>query len=160
VVSFFKNVVSGLSFGQIRAHDDSQPHGIVERVKFAGEKLINKAVFDDLIFGVPSSAINLLDDTALTVWNLMEVVPDATIGTIPEGQKLVTTLFDDGQVVVDYITDCLPPGDAWMRVHACRFENGILLPLFCLICNYRRTMHRIYAGALCATLPFGKLLKP
>ena len=128
VVSFFKNAVSGLSFGQLRTNDDLEPHGIVERVKFAGEKLISKAFLDDLIFGVPSSAINLFDDTALTVWNLMEVVPDATIGNIPEGQRVVTTLFDNGQVLIDYITDCLPTGDAWMRIHACQIGGESFTP--------------------------------
>jgi len=128
VVDFFKNVVSALSLGYLRTNGDAEPLGIVERVKFSGEKLIDKALLDNLIFGVPSSALNVLDDTALSIWNLMEVVPDAALGNVPQGQRLVTTLFDNGQVVVDYVTDCLPAGDAWMRVHACRMENKDFTP--------------------------------
>lgn len=127
-VGFFKNIVCGLSFGRIRTNGDTNPQGVVDRMKYAGGKLLGKALLDDLIFGVSSSARNLLDDAALAAWNLMEVVPDATIGNFPLGQRLVTTLFDNGQVVVDYITDCLPTGDAWMRVHACSLENEKFTP--------------------------------
>lgn len=56
------------------------------------------------------------------------IVPDATIGNIPRGRGLVTTMFDNGQVMIDYITDCLPTGDAWMRVHAGQLNNSNITP--------------------------------
>jgi len=125
---FFKDVISGLSFGYYRSPDEVEPKGIFERAQFLERKLINKAIFNNMIFGIPSSIINLLDDATLSLWNLMEVVPDATIGNISQGEKIVTTLFDNGQVIVDYITDCMPTGDAWMRVHAYQFNNRKIIP--------------------------------
>jgi hypothetical protein len=57
-------------------------------------------------------------DLVLAGWNLVEVLPDATIGNLESGRKLTTTLFDNGQVWVEYLTDIVPTGDAWLRVHA------------------------------------------
>jgi len=126
LVSFFQDVASGLSFGLYRQNGDFEPHGIVEHAQFVYKKLVDEAFVDDVILGVPSSAINLLDDGALALWNFLEVVPDATLGTIPAARRLSTTVFDNGQVIIDYITDCLPTSEAWMRVHAYQFENGRL----------------------------------
>jgi len=51
------------------------------------------------------------------------VVPDATIGNFHEGAKLTTTIFDNGQVVIDYLTDIVPTGEAWIRVHSPNFDD-------------------------------------
>jgi len=46
------------------------------------------------------------------------VVPDATIGNFKTGRELTTQVFDNGQVLMDYATDVLPSGEAWVRVHS------------------------------------------
>lgn len=125
---FFKDLASGLSFGFFRPDGEPEPKNILERLSFAWQKLVGEALVDDLVLGLPSSAIHVLDDAALAVWNLLEVVPDATIGNLPGGRELVTTVFDNGQVLIDYITDCLPSGEAWMRVHAFEVNGGELMP--------------------------------
>lgn len=60
----------------------------------------------------------MAEDRMLTGWNLVEVIPDATIGNLGAGEKLTTTFFDNGQVTIDYLTDILPAGEAWLRVHS------------------------------------------
>lgn len=128
---FFKDLASGLSLGYFRPDGEPQPVGIVERVGFAFKKIFGEAIMDDLVFGVPCAALNMADDAALAAWNLLEVLPDATIGNLPGGQEAVTTIFDNGQVLIDYLTDCLPTGDAWMRVHAYALdERGIVPPVW------------------------------
>ncbi|NLI32458.1 MAG: hypothetical protein GX422_06700, partial [Deltaproteobacteria bacterium] len=59
----------------------------------------------------------------LAGWNLIEVIPDATIGGFDSGRKLTTSVFDNGQVLVEYLTDVVPTGDAWFRVHASSLEK-------------------------------------
>ena len=118
ILEFFKDMASGLSFGYFRPDGEPEPANFGERLKFVYEKCFNEAIMGDIVLGVPSSAVNMIDDAALAVWNALEVIPDATIGNIPAGRQAVTSLFDNGQVVIDYITDCLPTGEAWMRVHA------------------------------------------
>lgn len=128
VVEFFKDLVSGLSLGYFRPEGEPEPQGILERLAFAGKKILGEAILDDLVYGVPSTAIHLVDDAALAAWNLLEVVPDATIGNLPGGQEVITRIFDNGQVAIDYITDCLPGGEAWMRVHGYRVDGEGFVP--------------------------------
>jgi hypothetical protein len=128
VFEFFKDAASALSFGFFRPDGEPEPKGLGQRLKFSFNKFFGEAIMDDLVYGVPSSALNLLDDAALTLWNLLEVIPDATIGNFPAGRKLVTTLFDNGQVMIDYITDCMPTGEAWMRVHAYKLDADEFMP--------------------------------
>ena len=118
IFEFFKDMASGLSFGYFRPDGEPEPANFTERLKFVYEKCFNEAIMGDMVLGVPSSAVNMIDDAVLAVWNLLEVIPDATIGNIPAGRQAVTSLFDNGQVAIDYITDCMPTGEAWMRVHA------------------------------------------
>jgi hypothetical protein len=128
VAEFFKDSLSALSFGYCRPDGEIEPQGFWERCKFAAKKMFGEALLDDLIIGLPSSGVNLADDAALTLWNLLEVIPDATVGQIPQGLKLVSTVFDNGQVAIDYITDCLPTGEAWLRVHAYRLNSRHFVP--------------------------------
>jgi hypothetical protein len=128
VLEFFKDAASGLSFGLFRPDGEPEPQGLWERLKFAAHKLVGEAIVDDLVFGVPSAAINVVDDAVLAAWNLLEVVPDATIGSIPGGEEVVTTIFDNGQVLIDYVTDCLPTAEAWMRVHAYELDGEAIVP--------------------------------
>ena len=58
------------------------------------------------------------EDLLLAGWNLLETIPDATIGNFKTGKKLTTAVFDNVQVALDYLTDILPAGDAWIRVHS------------------------------------------
>ncbi|MBN2468855.1 MAG: hypothetical protein JXD19_11975 [Deltaproteobacteria bacterium] len=159
MTSFFKNTLSGLSLGHYRPDGDPEPSGTIERLRFAGQKLIGKAVMDDIVFGFPSGAINLLDDNLLCLWNLLEVVPDATVGNLPPARQLVTTLFDNGQVVIDYITDCLPAGGAWMRVHAYGYDEGQFTPPLL----YNLTLPEQYEGdsrwSTIRNTPFRKVIE-
>jgi hypothetical protein len=54
----------------------------------------------------------------LSGWHLAEVLPDAMTGGFGPGQKLTTTIFDNGHVAIEYLTDIIPSGDAWLRVHS------------------------------------------
>jgi len=130
IVEFFKDMASALSFGLYRPDGEPEPRGVGGRLKFLYNKLVGEAIMDDLVFGVPSSVLHMADDAAMALWNLLEVVPDATLGNLPEGRRLVTTLFDNGQVIIDYITDCMPTGEAWMRVHAYQLnKEGVVPPV-------------------------------
>jgi len=122
VMDFFSDVGSALSFGMWRPDGEKEPEGFVKRVGFFFSKM-KEAIFGDLIQGVAGSVINIGEDIALAGWNLLEVIPDATIGNFESGRKLTTAIFDNGQVAIDYLTDILPGGEAWSRVHAADFTN-------------------------------------
>lgn len=117
VGDFFKNLGSGLSFGLWHPDDEKGPQGAMERLSFFGSKL-KTAFLGDVLEGIPQSINHMGKNLLLAGWNLVEVIPDATIGNFEAGKKLTTTLFDNGQVVVEYLTDIVPTGDAWLRVHA------------------------------------------
>ena len=117
VVDFFKDLGSALSFGAWRPDGEEEPQGVVKRIGFFFSKM-KEAIFGDLVQGVSGSIIHMGEDLLLAGWNLVEVVPDATIGNFEAGRKLTTVIFDNGQVAIDYLTDILPTGEAWLRVHA------------------------------------------
>ncbi|MBW2032904.1 MAG: hypothetical protein JRI94_04825 [Deltaproteobacteria bacterium] len=117
VVDFFKDLGSALSFGTWRPDGEKAPQGFFKRIGFFFSKM-KEAIFGDLVQGVAGSVIHMGEDLVLAGWNLVEVIPDATIGNFEDGRKLTTTIFDNGQVVIDYLTDILPTGEAWLRVHA------------------------------------------
>jgi hypothetical protein len=121
-VDFFKDVGSALSFGLWRPDGEEEPKGFLKRTGYFFSK-INEAIFGDMIQGTSESVIHAGEDVALAGWNLLEVVPDATIGNFSSGEKLTTTIFDNGQVVIDYLTDILPGGEAWLRVHAVNLSH-------------------------------------
>ncbi len=52
-------------------------------------------------------------------------------------RRMVDTIFDNGQMAIDYITDVLPGSEAWMRVHAYDFLEGE----FPVIYNLKRPEH-------------------
>ncbi len=122
-IDFFKDLVSGLSFGVWHSDDEKEPQGAMERLSYVGSKLY-KAFLTDLVEGVPQSANHMAKNLVLAGINLVQVLPDATIGNFEEGRKLTTTLFDNGQVAVEYLTDVIPSGDAWFRVHASSLLEG------------------------------------
>ena len=119
---FFKNVGSALTFGQWHPGEENAPKGFVERAKFTLSKLKN-AVLGDLVQGGAGGTLQVGEDLVLAGLNLVEIVPDATIGNVDAGRKLTTAIFDNGQVAVDYLTDILPTGEAWLRVHALNIKD-------------------------------------
>lgn len=117
VVDFFKDLGSAFTFGAWRPDGEEEPRGFVKRVGFFFSK-VKEALFGDLIQGASGSVIHMGEDLLFAGWNLVETIPDATIGNFEAGRKLTTHVFDNGQVVLDYLTDILPSGEAWMRVHS------------------------------------------
>lgn len=117
IVDLVKDVGSALTLGAWRPDGEEAPQGMAERLKFAGSKL-KEAVAADLIEGVGGSVNHMAEDLVLAGWNLVEVLPDATIGNSKGGQKIITNIFDNGQVAIDYLTDIMPFGEAWLRVHS------------------------------------------
>lgn len=122
VIDFFKDMGSALTFGMWRPDGEPAPQGVGERLVFSVSKL-KEAIFGDLIQGVTGSVNHMAEDLVLAGWNLVEVIPDATIGNFEAGRKLTTTIFDNGQVIIDYLTDVLPSGEAWLRVHSPNFKE-------------------------------------
>jgi hypothetical protein len=123
VVDFFQDLGSALSFGAWRPDGEAEPQGFGKRVGFFFSKL-KEAFFGDLVQGVTGSVIHMAEDLLFAGWNLVEVIPDATIGNFEAGRKATTAVFDNGQVILDYITDVLPGGEASIRVHSWDLENG------------------------------------
>lgn len=129
VANFFEDVLSGVTFGAYTPAGEKAPQGMLESVKHFFKKIFYDGIVKDLAVGVPHTVINMGKDAALAALNLIQVVPDATIGNFEWGRKLTTTVFDNGQVAVDYLTDIVPGGNAWLRVHAAGTEEKLALPI-------------------------------
>lgn len=123
VIDLVKDLGSALTLGVWRPDGEKAPQGIGERLQFSWKKL-QEAFSDDLIGGVAAGINNMGEDIVLAGLNLVEAIPDATIGASKTGRKLVTSLFDNGQVAIDYLTDVMPGGEAWMRVHTFSLEEA------------------------------------
>lgn len=117
VVDFFKDLGSACTFGAWRPDGEEPPKGFLKRAGFSLSKT-KEAFFGDLLQGVAASVVHMGKDLLFAGWNTLEVVPDATIGNVEPGRKLTSEVFDDGQVVLDYLTDIVPFGDGWVRVHS------------------------------------------
>lgn len=115
--NFFKDLGSALSFGAWHPGEKEAPTGILNRLVYSSTKL-KDAVVGGLVEGIPASLNHMGKNLVLAGWHLAQVVPDATIGNFDAGRKLTTSVFDNGHVLVEYITDVMPSGDAWLRVHA------------------------------------------
>ncbi|MFO7783726.1 MAG: hypothetical protein R6V25_03775 [Desulfatiglandales bacterium] len=122
VADFFQDLGSAFSFGAWRPDGEEKPEGFGRRVGFFFSKL-KEAVFGDLIQGVAGSVVNMGKDLVFAGWNLIETIPDATIGNFEAGRKITTAVFDNGQVALNYIADILPGGDASIRVHSPDLKN-------------------------------------
>ena len=87
----------GLHLGEIVAgggeQADAAPQGLAERVKHTFSK-IREAIFGDLIGGIAGSINHMGKNLILAGWNLVEVIPDATIGNFDAGRKLETDLSE------------------------------------------------------------------
>jgi hypothetical protein len=123
VGDFFKNMASALSFGAYRPDGEPECEGIAERLQFSFGKA-KSAVLGNLLQGTSNSLVHMGENLALAGWNLIEVAPDATIGNLEKGRHITTKIFDNGQVAIEYLTDILPGGDAWLRVHAANLKGG------------------------------------
>lgn len=128
--NFVEDVFSGLSFGAYVPDGEKAPECAGASVGYFFKKIFYDAPIKDLLIGIPHAAVNIVKDTALASLNLLEVIPDATIGNFEWGQKATTTIFDNSQVAVDYLTDILPGGDAWLRVHAAGPQGDIEPPVY------------------------------
>lgn len=128
--NFAEDVFSGLSFGAYVPEGEAAPEGVLPSIGHFFKKILYEAPIRDLLIGVPHAAVNVIKDAALASLNLLEVIPDATIGNFEWGQKATTTVFDNGQVVVDYLTDVLPGGNAWLRVHAAGPRGDMEPPVY------------------------------
>lgn len=126
-VDFFKDLGSALTFGLWHPDEEKGPQGVVERLVYSGSKL-KEALLGDLVEGIPQSVNHMAKNVVLAGLNLVQVLPDATIGNVDSGRKLTTTIFDNGQVLVEYLTDVIPSGDAWFRVHAASLTD-VKLPI-------------------------------
>lgn len=124
-VSFLKNMGSALSFGLYRPGGEEKPQGFTGKCKFVFSRL-KKAIFGDLIQGVSECSLKMGEDLMFSGLNLFEALPDATVGNIKSGRELTTAVFDNTQVILDYITDIMPSGEAWSRAHSADIIKGEL----------------------------------
>ncbi len=123
--NFFKNVASGLTLGAYTPGDEAKPHGGIGRTKHLFKKIFKDAIVDDIVMGVPRSMIYVGEDIMLAGLNTIEVIPDATIGNFKAGRKATTTIFDNTQVVLDFVTDVMPGGEASGRTRSFKLEKGL-----------------------------------
>jgi hypothetical protein len=126
-----KNVSSGLNFGIYVPEGEEKPHGGVGRVKHFFSKILKEGVLQDLGKSATGAVVSGLRHSVLAAVNALEAVPDANIGNLESGRKLTTKVFDNGQVAVSYLTDVIPGGEAWFRVHSPgKTEEGSMLPVY------------------------------
>lgn len=125
--NFVKNVFDALSFG--KNETENAPESALQKAGYAGKKIFIDGLVKNIILGVPQAMLNTGENLLSATLNAMEIVPDATIGTTDLGRKVTTTVFDNAQVTLNYITDVMPTGEAWLRVHAAGSEDdGFKLP--------------------------------
>lgn len=125
VVNFFKNVASGLSLGVYSPEGEAKPHGGTGRIKHLFRKIVKDALIGDVVRGVPKSVIHIGEDILFAGLNAVEVVPDVTIGNVKAGRKITTAIFDNTQVVMDFVTDVIPGGDASTRTRSFELAKGL-----------------------------------
>ncbi|MCR4290132.1 MAG: hypothetical protein NUV86_07725 [Candidatus Scalindua sp.] len=125
VVNFFKDVASGLSFGLYSPEGEVKPQGGAGRVKHLFKKIFKDALVGDIVKGVPKSVIHIGEDIMFAGLNAVEAVPDATIGNFKAGRKITTAVFDNTQVVMDFVTDVIPGGDASIRTRSFELAKGL-----------------------------------
>jgi len=123
--NFFKNLVSGLTLGAYTPEGEVKPSGGAGRTKHLFKKIFRDAVVGDIVVGVSRSIIYVGEDMILAGLNSIEVIPDATIGNFEAGRKATTSIFDNTQVVMDFMTDVLPGGEASGRARSFRLAKGL-----------------------------------
>jgi hypothetical protein len=125
VVNFFRDMASGLTFGLYSPEGEAKPQGGTGRIKHLFKKIFKDALVGDIVKGVPKSVIHIGEDIMFAGLNAVEIVPDATIGNVKAGRKLTTAIFDNTQVIMDFITDVIPGGDASMRTRSFKLAKGL-----------------------------------
>jgi len=129
--NFVKNVTSGLTFGAYVPEGEEKPSGGVNRIKHFFSKVFKEGIVQDLGRSTTGAVVSGLRHSVLAAVNALEAVPDATIGNLESGRKITTKIFDNGQVAVSYLTDVLPGGEAWFRVHSPgETEESKILPVY------------------------------
>jgi hypothetical protein len=123
--NFFKNIVSGLTLGAYTSEGETKPHGGAGRIKHLFKKVFKDAIIGDIAMGVSRSMIYIGEDMMLAGLNAIEVIPDATIGNFKAGRKATTSIFDNTQVVMDFMTDVLPGGEASERTRSFKLAKGL-----------------------------------
>lgn len=116
--NLISNIVSGISMGAYTPANETKPEGISGRIKHFFKKVFVEAVGKDMITNIPRSIVSVGEDALFAGLNLMEVIPDATIGNTRLGRNITTRIFDDLQVAVDFATDVMPGGGASTRTKA------------------------------------------
>jgi hypothetical protein len=117
IANFLKDLGSALSLGAWHPDSALPPKGFKNRLLYSASKF-KDAFLGDILKGVPSSVNHMGKNAALAGWHLVEILPDMLTGSFEPGNKLTTAIFDNGHVAIEYITDIVPSGDAWLRVHA------------------------------------------
>lgn len=125
LINFFKDMASGITLGKYTPKGEDAPDNALEATKHFFKKIFVDAVFKDMVVGIPRSAIHVGEDVVFSCINLAETVPDATIGNCRVGRVVTTEVFDDTQVLVDFVTDVIPTGEAGSRTRAFTFKKGI-----------------------------------
>lgn len=122
--NFFKNIASGITFGAYTPENEAAPAGTWSRLKHFVNKVFVQAIGKDLFKGVAQSMLNVGEDIAFAGLNLIETVPDATIGNTKAGRVATTKIFDNLQVGLDFATDIMPGGEGSSRARTL-LVNGI-----------------------------------
>lgn len=124
MVNFFKDMASGITLGKYTPKGEHAPDNALEAAKHFFKKVFVDALIKDMVVGVPKSAIHVGENVIFTCINLAETLPDATIGSFKAGRVATTEVFDDMQVLVDFVTDVIPMGEACSRTRAFTFKKG------------------------------------
>ncbi|GJQ49371.1 hypothetical protein KsCSTR_43690 [Candidatus Kuenenia stuttgartiensis] len=125
IINFFKDIASGFTLGKYTPEGESSPTNALDATKHFFKKIFVDAVFKDIVVGVPRSAIHVSENALFAGINLLETIPDATIGNFKAGRTVTTEIFDDMQVFVDFVTDVVPMGEANSRTHAFALNEGL-----------------------------------
>ncbi|MCF6150291.1 MAG: hypothetical protein E3K37_16755 [Candidatus Kuenenia sp.] len=125
IINFFKDIASGLTFGKYTPEGESVSTNALGATKHFFKKIFVDAVFKDIVVGIPRSAIHVGENAMFASINLLETIPDATIGNFKAGQIVTTAIFDNTQVLADFVTDVIPMGEANSRTHAFAFTEGL-----------------------------------
>ncbi|KKL92832.1 hypothetical protein LCGC14_1880780, partial [marine sediment metagenome] len=123
--NFLKNVASGLTLGAYTPEGEEKPHGGIDRTVYLFKKIFKDAIVGDIVMGLSRSMIYVGEDIMFAGLNTIEVIPDATIGNFKAGRKATTAIFDNTQVVLDFVTDVMPGGEASGRTRSFKLAKGL-----------------------------------
>ncbi|MCB1196347.1 hypothetical protein KDK77_09190 [bacterium] len=112
---FTKNMFEGI---YAKPDTNNPTPNAMDKIVYSGKKILIDGIGKNLFIDVPHSMIDITEDLFIGTLNAFEIVPDATIGNFEAGRKLTTKIFDNGQLAINYISDVLPTGEAWLRVHS------------------------------------------